>query len=141
MEDKKVVAFLKDCYATMDFGGLSFNEESVLKTIKNSISNGGYFTTIEDEGKINGMLAVGIVPNIMDYSQMLAVEYIWHVHPGLPKKEKIKLMEELIVSGIEWAKKNKFQFRAGTNVHSPGAEKILKRNGFYEVEKLFVKEV
>lgn len=138
--DSEIIDFLFSCYEEMKFSdnGLSFDASSVLGTINMANDKGGCFF-VDRGDQINGIFAAMLVPNIMDYGQLRAVEYIWHTNPCLSTRNRIKSMERLLMAACEWSSLKNVCLVINASENKPAAKKILERNGLVKIEESYLK--
>jgi len=114
--------------------GLRFDPESVLTTIEMSNRSGGCFLVLFDDEGITGIFAAMVVPNIMDHSQLRAVEYIWHSRPNLPKITRIETMKTLLDHAKMWAQEKNIYLVISASTKKPAVSRILEKEGFSALE-------
>lgn len=137
----RIMVFLEKCYAEMAFAeaGMGFDRLSAEQTIMSACSSGGCFFVEETGGEVVGVFAAMVVPNIMDYSQRRAVEYIWHSAPGMPKKRRYRTMIDLLAQGEKWAESINAYLVVSTSAERPAVARILDRRNYTKLETSFGK--
>jgi hypothetical protein len=140
----KAVDFMSKCYDIMEYteGTSRFNSETVKKTLSILMKNDfGLFIGYFEDDKINGIFGASITPSIMDDTFIQAEEILWHAHPSLKTRKRVRIMIELLNSFETHIKR----FRPVDAIHiifsNPKLIPFLKKRGYCELQYHCIKEV
>jgi|TARA_R100000093_G_C1945501_1_gene74282 hypothetical protein len=138
------VEFMSECYDIMKYkkGTSRFNPETVKKTVSMLMESGlGLFLGYFEDNKLNGLFGASITPSIMDDTFIQADELLWHAHPSLKAKKRVKIMIELLNSFEETLK----QTRRIDAIHIIFSNQrlipFLKKRGYSELQYHCIKEI
>lgn len=138
-----ITILLEKFFNEMKFGkyGFSFDIETVKKTLAYIIEE-GVAVINEDNGHMNGVGLVLIVPSFMNNKDIRAIETTWHAEPSLRKREKIKIMDSLLTEmENQLISKNVKNITVNTDADYPGFNGYLLRKGYKLREYSFFKEL
>ena len=116
-------------YSPWDINSATVSVENLIKN-----DNVGFYKSVDNQGKIDGLGCVLVVPQILDYTENKAIEAIFH-----SKHYRIlyKLLKEMeIFAKSKKAKTISFSINTRNTM-----QKFLEKNGYKLNEIVMIKEV
>jgi len=138
----RLLTFLKACFDEMDFtrAGHRWDPVSVWRTFQRGIEESTALAVVEDaRGDLQGAALGFIHPDLMDYSNLFAVEIVWHADPALPDVWRARIMLRLLDAFEAWADSQKARLKLFLPTAGPGASigSFLERHGYFWDESMY----